>query len=228
MGFRDTSAGGGIQRTIFDAAGELLVGTGDDTFDTVPAPVTEGQQLYARLAETIRMRWETPPAPAPVVERAFFDAAGELLVGTGNDALDNLPAPTAEGQQLFARLGQPMRMAWEAPVHSVGIPTFPVLRTDVNSLDSTFAPVRCYKNQEGWVHATGLVRNQIGGTIAVGGAVVTFPLGFRPNTKHLFITSVNGALGVLQIALDGVVTYLSGSWVNGSDIYLSPISFPVT
>lgn len=81
--------------TTFDAVGDLLVGTGDNTFAKLPRG-TNGQRLSVQADGTLA--WVDPGAAT--VPLTIVDAAGDLIVGSGNDAVTRL-AKGANGTRLM-------------------------------------------------------------------------------------------------------------------------------
>lgn len=81
--------------TTFDAVGDLLVGTGDNTYAKLPRG-TNGQRLSVQADGTLA--WVDPGAAT--VPLTIVDAAGDLIVGSGNDAVTRL-AKGANGTRLM-------------------------------------------------------------------------------------------------------------------------------
>lgn len=79
-----------ILKSIIDSAGDLVVGTGDNTYGRLVRGTTN-QRLTVAADGTLV--WQTPTLPS------IFDAVGDLVVGTGNDAAGRLAAGTP-GQRL--------------------------------------------------------------------------------------------------------------------------------
>lgn len=83
-----------LDRFIFDAAGDLIIGTGPDTAARLPKG-TSGQRLTILPDGTVA--WADLPAEDnPLV---VIDALGDLIVGTGPDTAARLPRG-ATGQRL--------------------------------------------------------------------------------------------------------------------------------
>jgi hypothetical protein len=79
---------GAIPASVADAAGDLVVGTGVDTIGRL-AKGTDGQYLSVVGGA---LTWITPPATdlSSRIPYSLVDAAGDLLVGSGNDAIVRL------------------------------------------------------------------------------------------------------------------------------------------
>lgn len=77
-----------IPRSIVDAAGDLIVGTGPDAVARL-AKGNPGQQFNVKSDGTLG--WEDKP---PAILSTIVDAAGDLIVGTGPDAVARLPKGT--------------------------------------------------------------------------------------------------------------------------------------
>jgi len=75
-----------LSPTTFDAVGDLLVGTGDNTYARLPRG-TNGQRLSVQSDGTLA--WVDPGAAS--VPLTIVDAAGDLIVGSGADAVTRLP-----------------------------------------------------------------------------------------------------------------------------------------
>ena len=72
---------GGIQPTVFDAKGDLLVASAADTPAVLPAG-TNGLVLTADSAEAAGVKWAAPTG-ATVTSFPVFTVSGALLTGTG-------------------------------------------------------------------------------------------------------------------------------------------------
>lgn len=98
-----------LARSIIDAAGDLLVGSTDNTATRL-AKGTAGQRLT--IAGDGTLVWaDLPVEDNPMV---VLDAAGDMIVGVGDNAAARLPKGTA-GQILSMVAGMP---AWITPATS--------------------------------------------------------------------------------------------------------------
>ncbi len=95
--------------TIFDAAGDLVQGTGANTSAKLSAG-TSGKVLTSNGAAAA-LTWETPSAGGSVATDTIFDAAGDLVVGTGSNTAAKLSIGSS-GDVLTVSGGTP---AWAAP-----------------------------------------------------------------------------------------------------------------
>lgn len=100
---------GAIPTSIADAAGDLVVGTGADTIGRL-AKGTDGQYLSVVAGA---LTWVTPPATdlSSRIPYSIIDAAGDLIVGSGSDAIVRLGKGT-DGQVLTVVAGA---LAWATP-----------------------------------------------------------------------------------------------------------------
>jgi hypothetical protein len=88
---RDHSHGGIATDTIWDAAGDLVIGTGANT----AGKLTKGDSGKVLTAGATTVSWETPAAGGDVATDTIWDAAGDLVVGTGANTAARLPKGTA-------------------------------------------------------------------------------------------------------------------------------------
>jgi hypothetical protein len=107
-----TPAPGVTADTIWDVKGDLAVASAADTAARL-AVGTDGQVLVADSTQTLGIKWAAVPGTSAFVPVSTIDAKGDLLVGTANDALDNLPVGT-NGQVLTADSAQTMGVKWAA------------------------------------------------------------------------------------------------------------------
>lgn len=111
----DAAGGGGsgIPATIVDAKGDLIAATAADTVARLPVG-TNDQVLVADSTQTLGVKWAAVPGTSAFVPVSTIDAKGDLLVGTANDALDNLPVGS-NGQVLTADSAETTGVKWAAP-----------------------------------------------------------------------------------------------------------------
>jgi hypothetical protein len=90
-GVRWSVVGGGLQASLFDAKGDLLVGSGADTTQRLPVGL-DGEVLVSDSAQTLGIKWS--PAAQSGIQATIVDAKGDLIVGSGLDAVTRLPTGT--------------------------------------------------------------------------------------------------------------------------------------
>lgn len=81
-----------ILKSVIDAAGDLIVGTGPDSYGRLVRGA-EGQHLT--VASDGTLVWEDPPTPPASISPAIVDAKGDLIVGVSPDTVARLPAGAA-------------------------------------------------------------------------------------------------------------------------------------
>lgn len=97
---------------VFDAKGDLVVGTGANTASKLTVGAN-GQIPYADSGETTGIRWDDPPAGGgSVATDIIFDAKGDLPVGTGNNSAAILPVGS-NGQILYADSTETTGIRWD-------------------------------------------------------------------------------------------------------------------
>jgi hypothetical protein len=106
-----TGGGGGdvATDTIWDAKGDLALGTGADTAARLPVG-SNGQILTADPALTLGVKWANPQG---VSQDLLWDSKGDLAVATGADTASKLPVGT-NGQVLVADSTQSTGVKWAA------------------------------------------------------------------------------------------------------------------
>lgn len=107
------SGGIGIPPSIVDAKGDLIVASAADTVIR-KAVGSNGQVLTADSAVAGGVKWATPTAGGggAVASDAVWDAVGDLAVGSGADAADNLAVGT-DGALLIADASQTLGVRWQ-------------------------------------------------------------------------------------------------------------------
>jgi hypothetical protein len=93
--------------TEFDAKGDLVVGTGADTFDKLSAG-TNNHRLVAASGETTGLKYVAD------TQNTVIDAEGDLLVGDAADALQRL-AIGSNGNVLTVDTAVDGKIKWAAP-----------------------------------------------------------------------------------------------------------------
>lgn len=96
--------------TIWDAAGDLAVGSGADAASRLPIGVTNGHVLTVDSAEPLKMKWAAAPGGS-VATDVIWDAKGDIAAGTGADAADNL-AVGSNDKVLLADSTQATGLRW--------------------------------------------------------------------------------------------------------------------
>jgi hypothetical protein len=99
--------------TEFDAKGDLVVGTGADTFDKLSAG-TNDHRLVAASGETTGLKYVAD------TQNTVIDAEGDLLVGDAADALQRL-AIGSNAQVLTVDTSVDGKIKWAAPATGGGM-----------------------------------------------------------------------------------------------------------
>jgi len=95
---------------VVTTKGDLLAATAAGTLDR-QAVGSNDQVLVADSAQATGIKWAAVPGLSAYVPLATVDAKGDLLVGTANDTLDNLPVGT-NGHVLTADSAQATGVKW--------------------------------------------------------------------------------------------------------------------
>ena len=116
--------------TEFDAKGDLVVGTGADTFDKLTAGTNE-TRLVAASGETTGLKYVADTTNYAIA------AKGDLLVGTAADTLAALTVGT-NGHILVADSAEATGLKWAAPAGGGKVlQVVSTIKTDTFSLSST-------------------------------------------------------------------------------------------
>lgn len=112
-------AGSYVPVTIYDAKGDLVAASADNT----PARVAvgaDGQVLTADVASPAGVKWGTPPVTG--IPPSIVDAKGDLIAASAPDVVARV-AVGGDGQVLSADSASPAGVKWVAPVAGgAGIP----------------------------------------------------------------------------------------------------------
>jgi len=132
----DATGGGGNVATdaIWDAKGDLAAGTGANTASKL-AVGSNDQVLVADSTQSTGMKWAAVPGTSGFVPVSTIDAKGDVLVGSANDALDNL-AVGSDGQVLTADSAQTLGVKWATPAAGGGGWDAEIVKTTDESLAS--------------------------------------------------------------------------------------------
>jgi hypothetical protein len=103
--------------TIWDAKGDLAVGTANDTAAVLTAG-TNGYVLTADSAEATGLKWAAPAAAG--IAETIVNAKGDLIAGTADNTVARLAAGT-NGYVLTAASGQATGLQWAAIPDQGGI-----------------------------------------------------------------------------------------------------------
>lgn len=100
-------SGNYVPLTPIDAKGDLLIGTANNTVNTLSVG-TNNHVLTADSAQVTGVKW------APVISPTIVDAKGDLIVGTASDTVARLAAGT-NGHILYANSAATNGVEWAAP-----------------------------------------------------------------------------------------------------------------
>ncbi len=98
-----------------------------------PTAATQAQgNNTTRLATTAYVQTEA----GLLIPRSVVDAPGDLLIGSADNTVTRLPAPTSSGDVLTADTGEALKMKWAAPAGGSGGPTIEMLGADVANAEA--------------------------------------------------------------------------------------------
>lgn len=98
-----------IQKSLMDAKGDIYAATSADTVTRLGVG-TNDTVLTADSGTPTGLAWKAVDLSG-LIQRDIIDAKGDILVGTGNNVLDNLPVGT-DGQVLTANAATSSGLAW--------------------------------------------------------------------------------------------------------------------
>jgi hypothetical protein len=107
-------SGGGIQASIFNAKGDLIAATANDTAARL-AVGSNGQVLGADSGESTGLRWAT----LTYLSATLADAKGDLLAASAADTITRLAVGT-NGQVLTADSAEATGVKWATPAAAGG------------------------------------------------------------------------------------------------------------
>lgn len=197
---------------IFDAVGDLLVGTGDNTYTKLPHG-TNGQRLQVAADGTLV--WVTPVSGVPI---STVTTAGDLIVGSGAGAVARLGIGAS--QQVLAVVSG--ALTWVTP--SADVPLSTITAAGDLVLGSGAGTVsRLAKGANGTV---------LGVTAGVVGWVTPsadVPLSLITTAEDIIVGTGAGAVKRLAKGANGTVLTISGggavSWAAPSaDVPLSTVT----
>ena len=142
----DGGAGSVATDAIFDAKGDLAVGSAADAASRLPVG-SDGQVLVADSARTLGVKWAAVPGGGYVAVDTIWDAKGDLAVASGADAAARLAVGT-DGQVLVADSAQTLGVKWatpaaagaSAPSYGTTLPASPVDGQEAILVDSLTNP----------------------------------------------------------------------------------------
>lgn len=167
-----------IAATLFDAKGDLIVATADDT----PARLavgTNGQILRANSAAATGVEWSDETPPADFIAETLVDAKGDLIVGSAADTAARLGVG-ANGQVLTVDSTQTLGVKWGDPATGSGGTTSLALAAEtVSNTSYTLVAADVYKKKRTTNSATTTVTlpPNASVSIAVGAWVELFQAG---------------------------------------------------
>jgi len=107
-----------VSENCFDRKGDLLVGTGNNTFTALQVPgasttICDNCILVSSSSSTCGMNWVDPTGLA--IPPSSFTGKGALLVGTAAGTYCSLPAPAQNNSVLVSCPSAPSGVIWAAP-----------------------------------------------------------------------------------------------------------------
>ena len=97
---------------MWDAVGDLAVGSGADTASRLPVGTTN-QVLMADPSQPLGVKWSSEIDPN-AIQKSIVDAKGDLIVASAADTPDRLPVGTTN-QVLVADPSAPLGVSWVDP-----------------------------------------------------------------------------------------------------------------
>jgi len=129
--------------TIIDAAGDLIVGTGDNAVTRLPLGLDQMVLVADPFGDSPNVFWQ---GQAPAIHDTIMDAKGDLIAASAADTPERL-AVGANGKVLTAASGEALGVQWATPTASAitNVPAGNIAATDVqaavNELDTEKQPL---------------------------------------------------------------------------------------
>lgn len=205
-----------IPRSVFGAAGDLLVAAGNNAEGVLPAPTSSGLIIVSDLAQAKRMGWadRLPPVPASSGLALVANTAQSSKMEWADR---HAPVPTLGGKVLLSDLAAGSKQRWQGateelpllvPWTQLPLQGNPTGATGVGNwwnYAAPYGPVRFCKTADGTVHIKGLIQySSTAGSnyiVPVGG----LPAGCRPSQtllRHVY-TSADAVNHRCDISADG-------------------------
>jgi hypothetical protein len=183
--------------TEFDAKGDLVVGTGADTFDKLTAG-TNDHRLVAASGETTGLKYVAD------TQNTVIDAEGDLLVGDAADAVQRL-AIGSNGNVLTVDTAVDGKIKWAAPAGGGFVGCLATVTASTQSISNSSATAKTFPGTD--VYDTDGFHNP-----ASNSSRITIPTGLGGYYQ------VYGQVGWADNATGRRILYLRK---NGSTIYYS-------
>ncbi len=196
------TGGGGIPATIADAKGDLIAASANDTVARL-AVGSNDQILVADSGQTLGVKWAAVPGTSAFVPVSTIDAKGDLLVGSANDAIDNL-AVGSNDQVLTADSGQTLGVKWATPASgSVATDTLWDAKGDlaVASASDAADNLTVGSNNQVLTADSSQTLGVKWATPATGGAVVLLSTTTLGSNNTFDVSSISGAYNDLILVL---------------------------